>query len=246
MTNDQFFARVLCLFLCGILFIWAFKKMAQRNPDTEQSQTKNKSGIIKALGIVFFIFAVISAFIGVVELIYVDSPTYAREPAFSQYEVIRSPEATLYWGVPTSSQMGAIVMIFGSFFFFAIATYCFYFKSSKTSIVSKIGKVFFGILLYAFFMTSTEFNYFDIYEWMPKLFLLLLILLIIYVPKLFKKKRVVNNETQTTKADAMTVEVENIKIESENNENQNSYCRHCGKQIDYQSGKYCKYCGKEL
>lgn len=246
MTNDQFFARVLCLFFLGLLYIWLFKKMAQRNSVTEQCQTMNQSVTIKALGIVFFIFAVISAFVGVIELTLLESPIYAIEPEFSQYEVIRSPEATLYWGVPTVPQMGVLVMISGAFFFLAIATYCFYFKSSKTSIRSKFGKVFFGILLYAFFMTSTDFNYFDIYEWIPKLCLLLLILLIFYLPKLFKKRRVVNNETKIRKADPMAIETESIHRDSEDNETQYGYCRHCGKRIDYQSGKYCKYCGKEL
>lgn len=25
-----------------------------------------------------------------------------------------------------------------------------------------------------------------------------------------------------------------------------NFCRHCGKKLDYLSGKYCKYCGKPL
>ena len=162
MLQDQFYMRLMLLFVVGIVYVKAYMNMAKRNSKENEPE---RHLILKILGGFWAVMAVIMGCMGVYMITQISFPQEAIGPFNSSNMIVRSSYQTMYWGYATFPQSQCISVISGVFEFLALSAYCFLFKSSRSKWYGKLGKIVFCILFYMFFASATDFHYFDLYEW---------------------------------------------------------------------------------
>ena len=161
MLKAQFYTRLVFIGLFGIIFIWAMINMARRNPI---SNIKEKLILRKILAFVFILLGIINATAAIVYLEMVSPPSEMCGQPFSVNMIVRKVGTIQYWGYPTDIQQFAITFYSNIFISAAFAGYSFYFRKSSSAWWEKILKVILVILTYAFYVSSTDWHYFDFPE----------------------------------------------------------------------------------
>lgn len=172
MLEGQFYLRLLLIAIIGITFVFTMAHLGKRNPMEESNE---KHLVAKTLGGVFLFFSVIGGIIGIIFLSSVKFPTIMVEPPIHSNTIVRSPDVDLLWGYPTKVQLDVIVSITNAFMFLALAAYCFCFKRSASIWWKKILKVIYILILYTISYSVTDFHYFDKYEIVPLVILIVMI-----------------------------------------------------------------------
>lgn len=172
MLEGQFYLRLLLIAIMGITFVFTMAHLGKRNPKEESNE---KHLVAKTLGGVFLFFSVIGGIIGIIFLSSVKFPTIMVEPPIHSNTIVRSPDVDLLWGYPTKVQLDVIVSITNAFMFLALAAYCFCFKRSASIWWKKILKVIYILILYTISYSVTDFHYFDKYEIVPLVILIVMI-----------------------------------------------------------------------
>lgn len=168
MLQDQFFTRLMLLLAVGAVYVMAYMNMAKRNSKEVEPQ---RHLALKIFGGFWALLSIILGIAGVYMITKINFPQEALGPYISANMIFRPSYQTMYWGYATSPQFQCISMINGMFGCLALSAYCFMYKSSHSKWYTKVGKVFFCVLFYMFFVSATDFHYFDIYEWIsPVLF----------------------------------------------------------------------------
>lgn len=161
-------------------------KMASCN-SVETSPQKHI--ILKILGGINVLFGVSCLVMGVFWLTQVQYPEQTIDFSYSANQIVRTSDKYVVWGYPTSEQNRAIMGITNIFSSLALAAYCFYYKKSDRKWWQKILRFFYGLLMYAFYCSATNFHYFDATEFVaPGLFCLMLGYALIKAKKLNKQK----------------------------------------------------------
>lgn len=186
MLQDQFISRLLLIVVFGIAYIYTMMKMASCN-SVETSPQKHI--ILKILGGINVLFGVSCLVMGVFWLTQVQYPEQTIDFSYSANQIVRTSDKYVVWGYPTSEQNRAIMGITHIFSSLALAAYCFYYKKSDRKWWQKILRFFYGLLMYAFYCSATNFHYFDATEFVaPGLFCLMLGYALIKAKKLNKQK----------------------------------------------------------
>lgn len=186
MLQDQFISRLLLIVVFGIAYIYTMMKMASCN-SVETSPQKHI--ILKILGGINVLFGVSCLVMGVFWLTQVQYPEQTIDFSYSANQIVRTSDKYVVWGYPTSEQNRAIMGITNIFSSLALAAYCFYYKKSDRKWWQKILRFFYGLLMYAFYCSATNFHYFDATEFVaPGLFCLMLGYALIKAKKLNKQK----------------------------------------------------------
>ena len=211
MEKGDLHMRFILLMISGIVLIIAFVRMAKKNVPEASNQKNTK---LQIMGFVIALLGILECVIGIYCISQIRFPEMSLAPSVYINSIVRSPYQTQYWGMPTSMQQQCINFIANSFMLFALSAYCIYFRSSNSKWWIKILKVLFCIVLLSFYKPATEFQYFDIYEWMNTIIYAILL----YFAFREKKKNVKTKEpvqvVQETIIDEPTVIIRNNEDES--------------------------------
>lgn len=104
----------------------------------------------------------------------VQYPEQTIDFSYSVNQIVRTSDKYVIWGYPTSEQNHAIMSITNVFSSIALVAYCFLYKKSDRTWWKRILRFFYGLLMYAFYCSATNFHYFDTTEMVaPGLFCLM-------------------------------------------------------------------------
>lgn len=187
MLELQFYSRILFVAIFGIAFIYVMSKLAQKNP-VENEVKKSKGRIITAC--ILLLLAMLSMAGGITWITMIQFPSEMAEQPISRNMIVRSSYDTLYWGYPTKFQTMAIQEIQWFFLLIGFAAYRLGFKKSNVKWWVKVLKVVYIVLIYAFYVSSTDWHYFDSYELIPSIIYLILLA----IPLFFKEKKEPGND----------------------------------------------------
>lgn len=186
MLQDQFVSRLLLIVVFGIAYIYTMMKMASCN---SMETAPQKHIILKIIGGINILLAISCLATGIFWLTQVQYPEQTIDLSYSANQIVRTSDKYVIWGYPTSEQSRAIMGITNVFSSLALAAYCFYYKKSDRKWWQKILRFFYGLLMYAFYCSATNFHYFDATEFVaPGLFCLMLGYALIKAKKLNKQK----------------------------------------------------------
>lgn len=186
MLQDQFISRLLLIVVFGIAYIYTMMKMASCN---SMETTPLKHIVLKIIGGINILLAISCLATGIFWLTQVQYPEQTIDFSYSANQIVRTSDKYVVWGYPTSEQNRAIMGITNIFSSLALAAYCFYYKKSDRKWWQKILRFFYGLLMYAFYCSATNFHYFDVTELVaPGLFFLMLGYALIKAKKLNKQK----------------------------------------------------------
>lgn len=146
-------------------------KMASCN-SVETSPQKHI--IFKIIGGINILLAISCLATGIYWLTQVQYPEQTIDFSYSANQIVRTSDKYVVWGYTTSEQSRAIMGITNVFSSLALAAYCFSYKKSDRKWWKKILRFFYGLLMYAFYCSATNFHYFDAIELVaPGLFCLM-------------------------------------------------------------------------
>ena len=186
MLQDQFISRLLLIVVFGIAYIYTMMKMASCN---SMETTPQKHIVLKIIGGINILLAISCLATGIFWLTQVQYPEQTIDFSYSANQIVRTSDKYVVWGYPTSEQNRAIMGITNIFSSLALAAYCFFYKKSDRKWWKKILRFFYGLLMYAFYCSATNFHYFDVTELVaPGLFFLMLGYALIKAKKLNKQK----------------------------------------------------------
>ena len=187
MLQDQFISRLLLIVVFGVAYIYTMMKMASCN-SVETSPQKHI--ILKILGGINVLLGVLCLAMGIFWLTQVQYPEQTIDFSYSANQIVRASDKHVMWGYPTFEQSSAIIGITNVFSCLAWATYCFFYKKSERKWWKKILRFFYGLLMYVFYCSATNFHYFDATEMVaPGLFCLLAGYALIKANKLNEQKK---------------------------------------------------------
>lgn len=171
MLQDQFVNRLLFIVVFGVVYIYAMMKMASyKSVET----TPQKHIVLKIIGSINLIVGITCLIMGMFWLLQVQYPERTIDFSYSVNQIVRTSDKYVVWGYPTSEQNHAIMSITNVFSSIALATYCFLYKKSDRKWWKKILRFFYGLFMYAFYCSATNFHYFDVTEMVaPGLFCLM-------------------------------------------------------------------------
>lgn len=186
MLQDQFISRLLLIVVFGVAYIYTMMRMASCN-SVETSPQKHI--ILKILGGINVLLGVLCLAMGIFWLTQVQYPEQTIDFSYSANQIVRASDKHVMWGYPTFEQSSAIIGITNVFSCLAWATYCFFYKKSERKWWKKILRFFYGLLMYVFYCSATNFHYFDATEMVaPGLFCLLAGYALIKANKLNEQK----------------------------------------------------------
>lgn len=141
-------------------------------------ETKPKRHIIlKIISFLNLLSSVICMVTGIYLLYKMQYPENTITDTYNPYQIVHTYNEICWWGYPTQEQNQAIMSITNVFSGLAWAVYFFYFENSDTQWWKKALKFIYGVLIYAFFCSATNFHYFDGAEFIPAgLFLAMVII----------------------------------------------------------------------
>lgn len=171
MLQDQFIGRLLLIVVFGVAYIYTMMKMASYNSVETAPQ---KHIILKIIGGINVLLAISCLAMGIFWLTQMQYPEQTIDFSYSTNQIVRTSDKYVVWGYPTSEQNRVIMGITNIFSSIALAAYCFFFKKSDRKWWKKILRFFYGLLMYAFYCSATNFHYFDVTEMIaPGLFCLM-------------------------------------------------------------------------
>lgn len=171
MLQDQFINRLLLIIVFGIAYIYTMMKMASSN---SVETTPQKHIVLKIIGSINVLLGITCLIMGLFWLIQVEYPERTIDFSYSANQIVRTSDRYVVWGYPTSEQSHAIMSITNIFSSIALAAYCFFYKKSDRTWWKKILRFFYGLLMFAFYCSATNFHYFDAPELVaPFLFFLM-------------------------------------------------------------------------
>ena len=130
--------------------------------------------IFKIIGGINILLAISCLATGIYWLTQVQYPEQTIDFSYSANQIVRTSDKYVVWGYTTSEQSRAIMGITNVFSSLALAAYCFSYKKSDRKWWKKILRFFYGLLMYAFYCSATNFHYFDAIELVaPGLFCLM-------------------------------------------------------------------------
>lgn len=192
MLQDEFINRLLLIVVFGVVYIYTMLKMASCNSVETAPQ---KHIILKIIGGINILLAISCLATGIFWLMQVQYPEQTIDFSYSANQIVRTSDKYVVWGYPTSEQNHAIMGITNIFSSIALAAYCFFFKKSDRKWWQKILRFFYGLLMYAFYCSATNFHYFDATEMVaPGLFCLLAGHALIKANKLNEQKMQLANQ----------------------------------------------------
>jgi len=193
MLESQFYLRLVFTALFGVLFIYAMINLAKSNPI---SDTKGKHIVRKIVGSFLLLIGVIS---GIGSIIYICNITFPAEmlgQPFTANMIVRKVGVVQHWGYPTPEQQISISLLTSLFVFLAFAGYCFCFRKSHSNWWKRILKVILIILTYMFYVSSTDWHYFDTPEFAATILYAVCIGVIFKISKEKKENEVTNAESE--------------------------------------------------
>lgn len=161
MLQDQFINRLLLIVVFGVVYIYTMLKMASYN---SVETTPQKHIVLKFIGGINVLLGVSCLVMGIYWLTQVQYPEQTIDFSYSANQIVRTSDKYVVWGYPTSEQSHAIMGITNIFSSLALAAYCFYYKKSDRKWWKKTLRFFYGLLMYAFYCSATNFHYFDAAE----------------------------------------------------------------------------------
>ena len=171
MLQDQFIKRLLLINVFGVIYIYTMMKMASYN---SVETTPQKHIVLKIIGSIIIIGGIMCLIMGIFLLMQVQYPERTIDFSYSVNQIVRTSDKYVIWGYPTSEQNHAIMSITNVFSSIALAAYCFLYKKSDRTWWKRILRFFYGLLMYAFYCSATNFHYFDTTEMVaPGLFCLM-------------------------------------------------------------------------
>lgn len=182
------YCKLILVAICGIAFVW-FARKAARKSDAESlsfSRAQKIAGNI-LIGLGAFCMS------GV--LTYILSPGMLTDlvksggPMLGDDGIVRNTDVPLIWGYCTQIQHAFFSMCNSSFLYIALGFYVKNFQKNRLPIWKKICKVIGYILLTGVFLTCSDFHYFDIWEFLPKISFLLLAILFLRLGSARRKDR---------------------------------------------------------
>ncbi len=270
MIQEHFYLRLMLIVLIGILYVGVMVVMSKSNPRDELKKTPIS---LKILGGFLFLIGLYVGFIGIYALHLVEYPSGMMVSYPADLQIVRSPEERIIWGYATAPQNMIISYITMAMVMFGLGAYFFLLKKSFSKWWKKILKVLLGIILYIFYAGSTDFHYFDTYEWIPKISVLAVAIVLFYFLYIRNKLQIVSepniiheqiveqphelsspqitvdeDKEDPTRFMPKSTSAEEEKANPQEQMYEDSlspkYCRHCGKEIE--NHKYCKYCGTQI
>ena len=202
MLHEQFLMRITLIFITGVIYISSMYKMAIYKPTAGEHKRHIALTILGCLSLLFMLAIMISLFF---TLTQIESPTEMMTFSYSPNEIIRPSHTPIIWGYATTEQTIVFNNIYSVFLTFALSIYCFMFKKSNSQWWEKILKFAYALLLYVFFTASSNFHYFDIYEWIAPIGFTILCTIIFYK----------SSKINTTKMDTVTIKKEEHKNQTE-------------------------------
>jgi hypothetical protein len=186
------------------------------------------------------------ALYGFIHYLYqVEYPPRMLAPYIGPNSIIHSTDDQI-WGWPTDIQYHALTSLKMLFYCLGYAAYLYFFKSSHSKWLVKLGKVALALLLAIFYSSATQIMYFeDIYH--PILFVVIAGIIFNRKKPSYKAETIIDlrhktyNSTETTLCENSGNE-ESSSSSSPSNEHKTMYCKHCGKLIA-DGSSYCSYCG---
>lgn len=192
MLQDQFINRLLLIVVFGVVYIYTMLKMASYN---SVETTPQKHIVLKIIGGINVLLGVSCLVMGIYWLTQVQYPEQTIDFSYSANQIVRTSDKYVVWGYPTSEQSHAIMGITNIFSSLALAAYCFYYKKSDRKWWKKTLRFFYGLLMYAFYCSATNFHYFDAIEMVaPSLFCLMASRALIKANKLNEQKMQLANQ----------------------------------------------------
>lgn len=161
MLEGQFFSRLLLIVIFGIFYIYTMMKMATYN---SAETTPQKHILLKVIGVICIVLGISNFVIGIICLTEIQYPEQTIDFSDSPYQNVHISDTPIIWGYPTSEQHLALTYITMLFACIALAAYCFLYKKSNTKWWKKLFRFFYGLLMFAFYYSATDLNYFDILE----------------------------------------------------------------------------------
>ncbi len=162
MLEHQFYYRLILIVIFGTCLVSTMISFAKHNSEEEPPK---KRIVLKILGVLFLIWAVLSGVLSIVNLVDLTHPTEMVGPHIHRNMIVRHTSVPLIWGYTTMEQESVISSITNFFMFLSLAAYLFCFRKSPSAWWKKILKVVYVISLFTFFCSSTNFHFFDVWEW---------------------------------------------------------------------------------
>ena len=192
MLQDQFINRLLLIVVFGVVYIYTMLKMASCNSAEIEPQ---KHIILKILGGINVLLGISCLAMGIIWLTQVQYPEQTIDFSYSANQIVRTSDKYVMWGYPTSEQSRTIMGITNVFSSLALAAYCFFYKKSDRKWWKKILRFFYGLLMFAFYCSATNFHYFDAWEMVaPGLFCLMVGYALIKANKSNEQKKQLANQ----------------------------------------------------
>lgn len=187
MLQDEFVSRLCFIVVFGVFYIYTMMKMASSNSVETAPQ---KHIVLKIICIINVLLSVLCLVAGIFWLTQVQYPERSIDFSYSVNQIVRTSDKYVVWGYPTPEQRGVISCITIIFSSLALAAYCFYFKKSDRKWWKKILRFLYGLLMFAFYCSATDFHYFDAQEMVaPGLFCLMAWYAVTKANKLNKQKK---------------------------------------------------------
>ena len=171
MLEGQFISRLILIAFFGIVYIYTMTRMA--SSDSIEA-TPQKHTVLKIVGSIILLSGVVDLIWGIYLLSQIQYPEQTIDFSFTPYQNVRPTDVSIVWGYTTSEQNLAIISLTNIFSSLAVASYCFLYRKSNRKWYKRIFRFFYGLLMYAFYCSATDFHYFDANEMIvPGLFCLM-------------------------------------------------------------------------
>jgi hypothetical protein len=145
------------------MFAYALYRMARHNNQETEPQ---KHRIMKVFAGLFGLFAILSIIVFIVCLHTVTFPHVMLEPYNTPFTNPKPADVHLIWGRPTDTQNMLLTSLNVTFLMLGVASYLFFFKESHSKWYTIIGKFVLGFFMYGCYGAATNFNYFDLGEFL--------------------------------------------------------------------------------
>lgn len=171
---EDFYCKSALILVCGIVFIYVLGILARHSSSTSLIVSKKR----RIIGNILILIGTFSFLWGVVMFLSCSYPkNVLTEYGYSiinsyNHSIIRPSSIKLLWGYNTQFLSGVFSLFYGGICLFAWGNYIRYYQKSTVSTWKKTCKTLGYILLTITFWNCSEFHYFDIWEFIPKLLLL--------------------------------------------------------------------------
>lgn len=195
MLQEQFYYRLLLIVAFGFIYVKTMMKMALYKPAEEAK----KNMVMMIIGGIFILLALFEGGMGIYLLTQVQHPTEMIDFIPTPNQIVRPSSTHIIWGHVTDAQWHVVSMITNTMTSLGIGAYFIFFRKSVSKWWEKVLKFLFGALLYAFYVSATDFHYFDMWElWPPVLFCIMVFVVNMKAKqsrKVVTPKEVIGNNT---------------------------------------------------